>query len=157
MAYLINKRQEVVFSAGYSRLMCMVAYRHSRNKRCGEGRNGVGRRRSESPNVEWEKFRWREVGGSPVNFVTRSTVREVMVVESVSRWSPRVPCTPRNACHIVRENSRAGKGESGIGCRLSNVGVGPYLRETQRKKSWDRVDYPDKRAYTPEVIWGFEC
>jgi len=84
-------------------------------------------------------------------------VREVMVVESVSRWSPRVPCTPRNACHIVRENSRAGKGESGIGCRLSNVGVGPYLRETQRKKSWDRVDYPDKRAYTPEVIWGFEC
>ena len=81
MAYLINKRRGVVFSAGYSRLMSMVAYRHSRNKRCGERRNAIGRRRCDSPNVEWERSRLREVGRSLVNFVTCSTVREFMVVE----------------------------------------------------------------------------
>ena len=43
-----------------------------------EKRNAIGRRRSNFPNVEWERFRWREVGRSPVNFVARSAVWEVV-------------------------------------------------------------------------------
>ena len=139
MAYPINKWPGVIFSAGYSRLMCIVAYWHSRNKRCGEKRNAIGRRRSNFPNVEWERLRWREVGRSPVNFFARSAVWEVVrekrkAVLGVgsrtvewglisgkwnlrSRWLPKWIEHTRHGCkigfddvHCHSRNKRYGKG-----------------------------------------------
>ena len=129
MAYLINKRR-VVFSAGYSRLMCMVAYRHSRNKRCGERRNAIGHRRCDSPNVEWERFRLREVGRTLVNFVTRSTVREVRVVER-----------RRQVVAARSQNSRCGRRGKRYWVSAAERWSGVL---SQGNETWDGVDYPNK-------------
>ena len=47
---------------------------------------------------------------------------------------------------LYRRTPGVGEEKSGIGCRQSNVGVGPRLKKTQRNETCDRVDYPDNES-----------
>jgi hypothetical protein len=80
MAYLLNKRRGVHFFPRDIHARCTGSLRSFAQQEYGEGRSGIGCRRSESPDVECGEIQMEgEVGGP--NALRVPTVREGMVAE----------------------------------------------------------------------------